>query len=352
MATKLQLIGDGIENPHNAAAMVDIASSFGVACQFIDRKDLKSLEPFTQEFHALSCTTLDELKENCNSIIALDNLAGAEEIFGFKMPSSSMAAIIAGNERHGLSNEAQRSATSAVYIPMFSARLNTLNVAAASGVALYYLLRAPGGRLQSRNRPETRRPEIVLIGSNNHVELGSAIRSAGAFGWRRAIVEDRCSAWFGKDRVKVSEGRAAARSARNSIKLVNASAEKNYAFKSIIVISTVSGVPLHRANLAMGPEQVLCLPDEERVDVENENWSRFGSSVEFFKIELPAINRDNYHFRMTASIALAESSRQVGRQSAQPVGKMRKDRPVYDKAFASLLEAEGEEVLLSGLAEY
>ncbi|MGH3489441.1 MAG: hypothetical protein ACRDP8_16245 [Actinopolymorphaceae bacterium] len=72
------------------------------------------------------------------------------------------------------------------------------------------------------SQPRKRRPELFIVGGADHVELGSAIRSAGAFGWERAILDDRAGAWFGSPRAVRTEGRAAARSYRNPIKLMPA----------------------------------------------------------------------------------------------------------------------------------
>ena len=98
---------------------------------------------------------------------------------------------------------------------MSGVTLNTLNVAAATGVALYYLSAGFGGKLQITSHPEKRRPEILFMAAGDHIELGSAIRSAGAFGWNRLFLEDREKIWFGCDRVTRSEGRGAAKRGRN-----------------------------------------------------------------------------------------------------------------------------------------
>ena len=68
---------------------------------------------------------------------------------------------------------------------MRSRRINCLNVAAAAAVALYYLRQPHALQRTARREPERRRPELLLAGAGDHVELGSALRSAAALGWSR-----------------------------------------------------------------------------------------------------------------------------------------------------------------------
>ena len=149
-------------------------------------------------------------------------MAGAKDVYGFRAPAGPNPALVAGNERRGVAHDVASAAQTFVQIPMPSRTLNTVNVAAASAVALYYLSRGGGGMLQTSGHPQKRRPELFIIGGADHVELGSTVRSAGAFGWEHAILEDRAQAWFGSARAVRNEGRAAARSHRNPIKLVPA----------------------------------------------------------------------------------------------------------------------------------
>lgn len=179
--------------------------------------------------------------------------------------------LVAGNERRGVAPDVVSAADAVVQIPMASHRLNTLNVAAASAVALYYLSHGGGGGLRRGTNPQKRRPELLVVGGPDHVELGSTIRSAGAFGWDHAILEDRAGSWFGSARPVRTEGRAAARSYRNPIRLVPAQPGASYDFKEVCVATLQrEGVPLHHANLARGRRQALVIADESAVDVATE----------------------------------------------------------------------------------
>ena len=235
---------------------------------------------------------------------------------------------------------------------MFSRTLNCLNVAAASAVALYYLSRGGGGRLEASVHPQKRRPEVLLIGAADHVELGSAIRSAGAFGWDRLFVEDRAGVWFGVDRAARAEGRAAARRQRNPIRLVPTTEDRRFAFTEVCVITTDRrGIPLHRANLARGPQQVIAIPDESAVTLDGERWDRLGREVRFVHLDLPA-REFVYHVRLIATIALAEVARQVGQRARPAIARPRRTEPLYDRALRLLAGEQGETVFLEDLESY
>ena len=354
MRSRIDLIGDGIENPWNAKAMIDIAGVFGSNCLFRDRKKLaESLLELGQDampiqLQLISC---DQITQLYSPVVALENLDSAADIYGFKLPHGERVALIAGNEKFGIAHDMQQAASHAVQIPMPGLTLNTLNVAAASGVALYYLSGGFGGKIQIRSHPEKRRPEILFLGADDHIELGSAIRSAGAFGWSRLFLEDREGIWFGCDRIIRSEGRGAARRGRNSIRLVPVSKDSTYAFKQCVVVSSKEGVPLNKANLTEGPQQVIVIPDENRVDFSSEDWSRYGANVQFVRIEVPSSNYV-YRYRLFASIALAEIARQVGQKSAARISRPGRQGPVYESSLQVLSESRGEEVSLADLEVY
>ena len=69
------------------------------------------------------------------------------------------------------------------------------------------------------------------------------------------------------------------------------------------------------------------------------------------RIELP-VERFNYHFRLSATIALAEVARQLG--AAGPGRAGRRGRPGlrYDRAVDLLAELPGETVWLEDLEAY
>ena len=348
MRNVVDIVGDGIENPHNARAMINIARMFGASCYFRDRKKLDV--SVSQEIKDLQFVSIDDLSKTYKNIVALENVDRAADIYGFQLPLNVRAALLTGNERFGISHEMLKTAKHVVQIPMPGADLNTINVAAASAVALYYLSRGAGSKMQIKSDPAKRRPDLLFMGVGDHIELGSAIRSAAAFGLNRLFVEDRENVWFDCDRILKSEGRGAARRGRNSIRLVPVQKENKYSFQDVVVFSTTQGTPIHKANLSGGQQQLLVIADESKLDLATEDWERLGKKIQYARIELP-VSDYTYHFRALASIALAEASRQVGQKSEARV-RHAKQGPVYESSLKILLEQIGEEVSLDELSEY
>src|SRR5262249_22082324 len=143
----------------------------------------------------------------------------------------------------------------------------------------------------------------------------------------------------------------AARRGRNSIRLVPVDKKSRYAFREVMVISSAQGIPLHKANFAQGPQQLVVVADESRVDFSKENWERLGANVQFVRIE-PATSDYVYHYRIFASIALAEALRQVGQKPGVRVPRAARQGPVYESSLAVLMEEKGEEIFLEDLRQF
>jgi tRNA G18 (ribose-2'-O)-methylase SpoU len=300
------LIGDDIENPGNAAALLAAAQMFGWECAFlrgpngpgIDLPDVPSgARPMSRE----------ELLASSTTVLALENSAGAEDLHGFRPPSHGRFAVVVGNARRGISGDVLRGACRTIRIPVASQRINTLNVAAAAAIALSVLSRGGGDRLRARAAPARLRPEILVASPRDPIELGSVIRSATALGWGRLFLDDRHGSWFGTDRVTRSLGRGAARRARNDIRVTPAA--RLGEFEEACVITSRDGEPIHRVDLARGPGQIIVLPDEEGIDVDA--LPRLAHRVRRVHLELPRAEFP-YRLRLIASIALCEVARQVG----------------------------------------
>jgi tRNA G18 (ribose-2'-O)-methylase SpoU len=349
----ITLVGDGIENPWNARTMIDAAAMFGAGCLFRDRVGLAGA--WQQVFGSDGAPPLlskDALAVDYAPIIALENAPGAAPIYGFRPSAGPRPALIAGNERRGIARETLALSDYTVQIPLASRGLNSLNVAAAAAVALYELARGGGAPQQVRTHPERRRPELLLMGPRDHVELGSAIRSAGAFGWERVLVEDRARVWFGSERGMRTEGRAAARRHRNPIRIVPAAARERYMFERVCVVTCrPAGMPLHRAALAGGAGHLLVIPDEDGVALDAEPWERLGKVVHFVHLDLPR-RPFVYHYRLIATIALAEVARQIGRRADDRAARRTRGRPLYDRSLRVLDGEQGETVFLDELDEY
>jgi len=346
------LIADGIENPWNARALLDAAAMFASACLFRDRKGLAAAwSGRFPDAEPLRLVSRDAIAERFTPLTALDNLPGAASVYGFRPAPGPRPALIVGNERRGIALDLQAIATRRVEIPMPSRRLTCLNVAAAAAVALYYQGRGGGAPLQASSHPEARRPELLLLGATDHAELGSAIRSAGAFGWERLALDDRHRVWFGVDRAARAEGRAAARRARNPIRVVPTTPDQRFRFEQVSVVTTRrGGRPLRRARRDRGPRQLLVIPDQAGLALEQEDWRRLGDAVELLEIELPAAEFAP-RYRLVATITLAEAARQVG-QRAPGAPRPRRPTPVYESALRLLAAEQGELVHLDELEAY
>ena len=346
------LFGDGVENAWNALTMTHAAAMFGWGCAFRDRAGLVK-DWTTRALDGIpDLLSLEELQDRCDPLVAFDNAEGAETIYGLQPGPIDRLALAVGNERRGLAADILRAAKYSIQVPMASERVNCLNVAAAAAVGMYYLSRDGGGKMYTRANPHRNRPELLLLGAGDHVELGSTIRSAAAFGWNRAFVEDRAGVWFGCDRVVRSQGRAAARRGKNAIRLVPTAPDRKYAFEEACVVTVQAGEqPLGRANLARGPRQLVVLADEEHVNWDGENLDRLARSVRFVRVDVPAPpTRLSYHYRLISTIVLAEVARQVGVYA--PKARRRPRPPIYDRTLELLLEEAGETVLLQELDTY
>jgi len=156
--------------------MKHAATMFGAACRFRDTKGLVEPDPgIVPVGETFTTIEVDQISTLHPRIVAFDNLPGAAEVYGYQ--AGLDFAVLVGNERRGLSYECVKAATDKVQVPMFSRRINCLNVAAASAVALYYLCGTRVGSMAVRGEPGNRRPEVLLLSPGTHVEVGSTIRS-------------------------------------------------------------------------------------------------------------------------------------------------------------------------------
>lgn len=344
------LVGDGIENPLNARTLINAAAMFSSRCVFRDRKHIGEQVTATLSLE-LETTTLDGLTTQCESLIALENAPGAKPIFGFKVPVPGRAALIVGNERHGIARDMASVATSTVCIPMFARQLNTLNVGAAAAVGMYYLVNGTGKPAGETAHPERRRPEILLMSPRDHAEIGSSLRSVGAFGWQRVLVDDSERVWFDLPRSQANEARAAPRRSRNPIRVIPITSAGHFGFDEVCVVTIRNaGESLGKATLSRGPGQLVVLPDESVVDVTKVDWGRLGRKVRF--VGLDYAGEAEYQFRFPVTIALAETARQIGMRARGISPAPRRLTPFYDSALDLQASLIGELVFREDLDAY
>jgi SpoU rRNA Methylase family len=345
------LVGDGIENPHNAVALLDAARMFALRAGFRDRGGrLASAWTIAGNSGGLPLVASEDLAA-LPSLFAVDNLPGAIDVYSARLPAGR-SAVVVGNERRGIGRDLRALASQAVQIPMAPGPLNCLNVAAAAAVALFYLTGNGGhGRLVVRANPERRRPELLLAAPTGHVEAGSALRSAACFGWRRVLLLDDQHVWFGVDRHTTAEGRAAARRARNRIQVIPVKDERaTPAFdRAIVVTGQPAGQPLHRVDLAGGNGLLIVIPDEAGAGIDPGLLGRLARSVTIAGVPITRIGMPPL-YRLLASIVMAEVARQVGRPSSRPAAAPA-HRPRYESALR-LTAVAGEAVGLEELVQF
>lgn len=303
------LVGDGIENPFNARALMDAASMFGLTAAFRDTRDLA--EQWDASLTGpIPIVTTSEIVDGTPPIVAVENGTGSTSLFGMSVKPPSV--IVVGNERRGIARDILKAARRTVHIPTAGRGVNTLNVAAAAAVALYFLTgHRGGGRAKPSAHLERRRPALLVMAPTDHVEAGSSLRTAAAFGWRSVAVDDRQGVWFDTPRAQRTEGRAAARSHRAELRVLN-TGRTDPGFDQVLVAGSFPHAPfLHQVKLTGGPPSAVVIPDEEGIDLASEPWARLAPDVRFARLDLPPVS-STYRFRLPASIVMAEVARQLG----------------------------------------
>jgi tRNA G18 (ribose-2'-O)-methylase SpoU len=304
---ELMLLCDGVENPANRARIATAAQLLGGSC----------------------------VETSEGRLIAVENAAGARAVYG-RRPLRATTTLAVGHERRGVSRATLAAATETLVIPTQSRSVRTLNVAAAAGVAGWFVLRGSGEQARSRY-PHKRMPTVLLSG-DDHVEVGSSLRSAAAFGLREVWLEDVGASWFEGEHGRLREARAAARRHKNPLRVRRGSPAIAERFEDIVVIvAQGEGTPLSRERLARGPRQLVVIgADPERVDAP-------GANVRVATLGLAA--GDRAPLRITASIALAEIARQVG-SAVKPPPSAPPRTPVYERALAPA-EISDDDLLLA-----
>jgi hypothetical protein len=247
-------------------------------------------------------------------------------VYGYQPPPGAPLALIVGNERKGVSRALLDCAYQTLRIPVASRQINTLNVAAAAAVALYFLSQGGRGRMRTRPDPERSRPELLLAAAADPIELGSIVRSAAALGWRQLLVDDAHGVWFGTDRVTRSLGRGAARRGRNGIHVLPAARRRERYEEVCIVTAGGPGEPLDRVDLARGPEQLIVLADPSGAQPTEPEPAQLARRTRRVRVGLPLASA-SHRFRLLASIVLAEIARQVGTRP-----RPQRERKIPDRA--------------------
>ncbi|HLK56516.1 MAG TPA: TrmH family RNA methyltransferase [Chthonomonadaceae bacterium] len=330
----LTLIGEEIAGEWNTTALANIAQAFG--------GDYLPYNGQAEEGEDLDTASAQgDLLRSFDCLIAAENRPDARNIYAFRPQVTGRRALLVGNEAKGLRRRTLKQAHAVAEIPLVSKNINCLNVAAAAAIMLYYL-HLPEPLPQKRRTLaslQKSRPDILLIGGSDAMELGSAIRSTCAFGWERLFLLDRGNAWYECDRIIKSEGRGAARRGRNPIKILPYRDGLLTSYRRRIVFTTDPQARRPQSLSLAEKDTLIVLEDTPGTAA---SWFEAnGDTQEVVYAALPPVAPDRYHFRQMASIALAEIARQLGQPDGEGI-YLRSRKQRYRKE----IEAESVTALL------
>jgi hypothetical protein len=314
--SRITLIGEEIAGRWNTDALADIAPVFGGTYRaYAEAGESEAQDGGVPMLRGYDC------------LVAAENRPGAQDVYTFRPPREGVHALLVGNEAKGLRRRTLKQVHAIVAIPVVSKNINCLNVASAAAAMLYYLSleQALPTKKRTLTGIQKSRPDLLLLGSRDPMELGSAIRSACAFGWERVFLEDREDAWYECDRRIKSEGRGAARRGRNPIKVIPHREETLAGYRKMVVFTTQPcGRKPYQLPLT-GRDLLIVLEDEKNASAP---WSPPASwHGEVTYASLPAVSPDRYHYRQMSTIALAEIARQLGEPDSGGLYlRSRKDR--------------------------
>ncbi len=213
----LTLIGVDIENECNIPLLTNAAAMFGA-----DRAFACGDLPQERCVVGAEAVQLDSLLGKHAHILAIETGKRATDIFDFPAPRGGSTAILVGNELNGMSSGILKRADHVLSIPMYSGGLTSINVAAAAATALYLIEKDPARNRLGNPSFRPRETDLLIVSPGEPSELGSLLRSAAAFGWRRVYLSDEKKDWFTDDRSTVLAGRTAARRDTNPLAVLPA----------------------------------------------------------------------------------------------------------------------------------
>jgi tRNA C32,U32 (ribose-2'-O)-methylase TrmJ len=158
--------------------------------------------------------------------------------------------VIAGNEERGIPRSVLKKADHIVQIPMRGKGMSSVNVAVASALTLYALTKDLARQKKPISELSGRDVDILVEAPKDPSEMGSLIRSAWAFGWRRLFISDKHQTWFSEDHQRILAGRAAARRSKNPIVVLPADKLALSAYDAVLCCQSVrQGIPLSKLRL-------------------------------------------------------------------------------------------------------
>ena len=296
--SKLTLIGLDIEGEWNVPLLENAAEMSGASLRFATSTGSSSTA-------GRSSVGIEELLGHFDHLLACELTPQSRPVYDYPAPRGHLGVIV-GNEQRGVPGDVLKKVDQVVSVPMLGRGMSSVNVAAAAAIVLYAVERGLGRR-RLRTWPLSHSDvDLLILGPPDPSELGSLLRSAWAFGWRRVFVADRSGVWFTKDRPTVLAGRAAARCEVNRIVVNRAEQLRLEEYDHIVVCGMErEGTPLSRLAPPTGKRVLLVYGDGD--------WPLGGAeSVERVYVDHAAA-AVNGRFRHVGSILLSVVSQHLRR---------------------------------------
>jgi tRNA G18 (ribose-2'-O)-methylase SpoU len=245
MKSRLTLIGLEIEGKWNIPLLKNAADMSGASLLFVQSKNLIAVPEKANEL----VSEIDELMGKFDQVLVCEATKRSRTVYEFPAPRGSLGLIV-GNELNGIPTTILKKADQIVSIPMLGQGMSSVNVAVASAIILY-VVEKDLGRMRFRTSALSHRNvDILVLNPPDPSELGSLLRSAWAFGWKKIFLADRGGVWFTKDRQTIMAGRAAARCEVNRIVVCPLDHVNFQNYEQIVVCGkSRSGTPLSRFTL-------------------------------------------------------------------------------------------------------
>lgn len=231
------------EGEWNGPLLANAAAMSGADCVFAS-SGAGTPDPAGSALPAAS--PLDEILDGVQHVIACEAVRDSRNIYDFPAPRGRTAVIV-GNEEKGIPRSVLKKADRIVCIPMSGTGMSSINVAVSAAIVLYVFSRDLGRQKRVQSELTQRDVDVLVRAPDDPHELGSLLRSAWAFGWRRVFVDDPHGVWFTRDHQTVIDSRAAARRHKNPLAVLPANQLDTDAYDQVLFCDgRREGTPLSR----------------------------------------------------------------------------------------------------------
>jgi hypothetical protein len=259
MRSKLTLIGLEIEGEWNIPLLKNAAEMSGASLLFAQNKNLVCVPEKVNGLVA----EIGDLMGQFDQVLACEATKQSRNVYEYSAPRGSLGLIV-GNELNGIPIKILKKVNQVVSIPMLGQGMSSVNVAVAAAIILYIVERNLGRKRFRTSALSHRDVDVLVLGPSDPSELGSLLRSAWAFGWKRVFLEDRGGVWFAKDRNTILAGRAAARCEVNRLFVRPLEQLNLQNYEQIVVCGkTRSGIPLSRFTLPDRGKMLFVYGDDD-----------------------------------------------------------------------------------------